>query len=402
MRHRLHIAMLFCAVLAATGTVCADRVELIDARTLTGRVVSLDAKDLVIELDGQKKSYLRDDVLAVVLSKPADLLNKAGQKVLLGRRNTRLAVSEVLGLSDEVFTLSTPLLGKVRAPMESVEDLLLTPANLAPEQLLRRCREQRLTPAERDMLVVSQEEGPWLSIEGVAQAIDRKSGKLTFKWNQADRKVDLGKIVVLRLARVDSPKGERIGTLVGSRGCRVGFTSLTMDKNTVRLRSAAWGEHELPRTSVASLQFETDKIARLTDLTPTKVREHGFFDAAFGRRVGKSVGGSPLKLGGKVYRDGLGLHSFASLTYDLGGDYRRFVCLAGIDDAVRPAGAASLQFFGDGNPLAKPTVLTGESDPEVIRLDIKGVETLRIEVGFGPDKLGVADHVNLVNPRLLR
>ena len=90
------------------------------------------------------------------------------------------------------------------------------------------------------------------------------------------------------------------------------------------------------------------------------------------------------------------------LTYTIDGKYSRFVTVAGIDDAVRPAGNAELVILGDGKVLGKAIQLTGKDKAQTVRVDITGVKVLTIRVGFGADGLDVADHVDLAAARLIK
>ena len=123
----------------------------------------------------------------------------------------------------------------------------------------------------------------------------------------------------------------------------------------------------------------------------------------FAHRVNQSVGGGPLVLDKKTYDVGLGLNSFSHLEYKLDGQYKTFVATAGIDDAVRPAGNATLTILGDGKELCKPMDLTGKDEhPVELRLDLSGVKVLTIQVDYGPDKVAVGDHVDIVGARLVK
>jgi hypothetical protein len=96
------------------------------------------------------------------------------------------------------------------------------------------------------------------------------------------------------------------------------------------------------------------------------------------------------------------MHSFCELLIPLGEKFSLLVATAGIDDAVRPYGDATITFLGDGRPLGKPIRLTGKTAPQPIRLKLEGVESLLIRVDFGEDNLGFADHVDLVAARLIK
>ena len=85
--------------------------------------------------------------------------------------------------------------------------------------------------------------------------------------------------------------------------------------------------------------------------------------------------------------------------------------VVGIDDAVRPGGDATLEFFADGKSLVVqgpagkltgPIRLRGADDPMPIRMDLTDAKSLTVRVGFGPDGLDVSDHVDLANARLIK
>ncbi|MCK4276659.1 MAG: NPCBM/NEW2 domain-containing protein, partial [Phycisphaerae bacterium] len=132
------------------------------------------------------------------------------------------------------------------------------------------------------------------------------------------------------------------------------------------------------------------------------VKQYGFFDEGFPYRVNRSVGGGPLRLGGRVYQTGLGLHSYAKLTYKLNGAYMAFVAVVGIDESVHPNGDARLIFLGDGKELIPKLRLTGKDKPQAVRMKLKGVRNFTIQVGFGADELDVSDHVNVAAARLIK
>ena len=156
------------------------------------------------------------------------------------------------------------------------------------------------------------------------------------------------------------------------------------------------------RDAVAKIVFSSDRVVALSSLRPAEVKEHGFLDRVFPYRVNRAVGGGVLRLGGQTYASGLGLHSFCELTWDLGGAYALLVATVGIDDAVRPGGNAELTFLGDGKPLCEPIRLTGKDAPRVVRLKLAKARRLTVRVGFGPDGLDVADHVNIAAARLIK
>jgi hypothetical protein len=75
----------------------------------------------------------------------------------------------------------------------------------------------------------------------------------------------------------------------------------------------------------------------LTTLKPRSVRT-GW--GQFG--VGKSAAGSPLTLGKEVFADGIGVHAPAEVVYDRKPEWKRFVAVVGIDEAIRKNDRSSL------------------------------------------------------------
>jgi hypothetical protein len=119
--------------------------------------------------------------------------------------------------------------------------------------------------------------------------------------------------------------------------------------------------------------------------------------------LGAAVGGGPLALGQCVYDKGLGMHSASRVSYELGGGYRWFEAVAGIDAGAGARGRARLRVLVDGrrNDVAAKEELHLDDGPVLVRIDVRGAQTLTIVTDFG--SLGdVRGHVNWCNARLVR
>ena len=215
------------------------------------------------------------------------------------------------------------------------------------------------------------------------------------------RKIARTSVTLIRLASVAAKTAPLKGALRGRRlprGLRVPD------------RPGRQGRTRLPRPGQAGRRDREgggravrQRPGRGPDRVEALGREGvGFFGTTFHYRVNRSVAGTPLRMGGQTYRTGLGMHSFCELLIPLGDKYSLLVATAGIDDAVRPNGDATITFFGDGRPLGKPIQVTGKNAPQPVRLKLNGVESLLIRVDFGQDGLDFADHVDLVAARLIK
>ena len=88
----------------------------------------------------------------------------------------------------------------------------------------------------------------------------------------------------------------------------------------------------------------------------------------------RSVAGNALKLTTGVFDKGLGMHSEARLTYDLGGGYEWFEATVGLDEATGRQGSAGIQVLIDGKALDLGSAgdLTPLKPPRSLRLKIAG------------------------------
>jgi len=257
-----------------------------------------------------------------------------------------------------------------------------------------------------DVLVLAKKGSDWLEVPGVLKDLGPR--EITFEWRGRTGTFKRDEVPAVRFAEVARKAPGRAATVVGRDGSAIGVASLALDADAAAVTIPGVGKRRIPRDRIALIRFASGRVVKLSSLKPAAVAEHGVF-ATFPHRLNESAGGGPIRLGGRTYEDGLGLHSFCELTYELDGAYGTFVAVAGIDDAVRPRGEALLTFLADGKALAGPLLLTGRPDrqrkgiPQTpVRLDVSGVKRLTIRVDFGPNGLDVGDHVDLAAARLIR
>ncbi len=386
-------------LLAGAAAGAGGRVETIDARILEGQVLSISAEQVVVKTGKGKQAPPLAEVLEITFADAADAMSTVAQRAVTTSLGDLLAVRD-LAFDGKSLQVTGSLLGRAELPMEVVRVLHLPATGQSPRDMADRLREMKLPAASGDRMIVSRKPKQPLAVDGVLEAVG--PDKITFRWKGSSRTIPRDSVPMISLAAVSTERPERRGVLLGRDGSRLGFSALTLQGKLISLDSAGVGKHQIPLDRVAAIRFASSSVVKLADLKPDAVKEHGYFDTTFHYRVNRSVAGRPLRLGGRTYRTGLGLHSFCELTYRLDGRYSTFVATAGIDDAVRPNGDAALSFLGDGKPLAKPFRLTGGDPPQAVRIDLTGVKTFVIRVEFGHDALGLSDHVDLAGARLIK
>lgn len=110
-------------------------------------------------------------------------------------------------------------------------------------------------------------------------------------------------------------------------------------------------------------------------------------------QVAESVGDHPLTLKGRVFAHGVGTHALAMLTVDLKGGATRFATFFGVDDETRGEGSVSLRVLVDGQARYESPVVKGGEAPILVKVDLRGAQTMRLEVLEGEN--GNQDHADL-------
>lgn len=130
---------------------------------------------------------------------------------------------------------------------------------------------------------------------------------------------------------------------------------------------------------LARVDFSKGKLSYLSDLDPTTVDESSTEDHVYHYARDKDLDGGQIRVAGVLYPKGLTLHSRTVLVYDVGGDYRAFRAVLGVDESVRTDSRVRVTVEGDGRELFKAEV--GRQDPpRPLTLDVQGVRLLRVTV----------------------
>lgn len=104
----------------------------------------------------------------------------------------------------------------------------------------------------------------------------------------------------------------------------------------------------------------------------------------------------------KNYDKGIRIHANGNLVYDLGEhNYDNFEVKVGVDMNVVQQNNSSITFkiVGDGKTLATTKVMKYDDNLQYIKVPVKGVKQLRLEVNDGGNGIGY-DHGTFVEPKL--
>lgn len=206
-------------------------------------------------------------------------------------------------------------------------------------------------------------------------------------------------------SRVKKPKGAyaRVTTADGSR---VGVSAVSSDGQTLAATTLTGAKLTLPLADVLAVDVVGGKAAYLSDLKPKAAKEEAFGAVAWAWGADRSVKGNPLRLktdrGEEVFAKGLGLHPKTTLTYDLGGKYKRFEAAVGLDAGTGRRGAVDVTVLVDGKPqkIDGLTGLTFAAGVRVLGVDVTKAKELTVVVDYGPNG-DVQDDVTFADARLV-
>ncbi|HVY62498.1 MAG TPA: NPCBM/NEW2 domain-containing protein, partial [Planctomycetota bacterium] len=385
-RARLAAASAVLALVAAASLAAPARADVV--RTLdgesAGEVASIegDGDALVVKTAGRAIPVA--EVKEVVFP-AAERETRPGPVRLFLTTGDELTGDVVAGDEDKV-SLRSASLGTLDVRLDLIRAVALT----SDEADLRRFRKEIVPSTEKGDLVVTRS---WTTQTGRLERIDARG--ISFDFPGGLGKVTLGaeKVIGARLeplgkppqpppglrARLDLADGSILfGKLRGYAG------------GVFTLDSALKAGLAVKSRDVRSLSFLGGRIVYLSDLEPTATDEHAKdISLVFKHREDASVMGNPLRLDGKTYRKGIGVHAYSKLAYDLDGRYARLHAVIGLDDEAREmrgaTGTIRFQVLVDGKPaLGEHGLALSTRDPaRPIDIDVAGAKTVELVADFG-------------------
>lgn len=186
-------------------------------------------------------------------------------------------------------------------------------------------------------------------------------------------------------------------------GTRLTAGRVALDERGLLAVDALFGaELRIPLSAIRSMRFLGGRAEYLSDLEAAEFRFTPFLKTRWPLGRDRNVLGGPLRLRGREYSKGLGMHSRSEVSYDIKGKYREFRATVGVDDTARGQGSVVFAIEVDGKRVYSSQPITGKSDPlSIPPVDVAGKKRLTLIVDFG--HLGdIRDHADWCNAVLIR
>ena len=324
------------------------------------------------------------------------------------------------GAKEDEVVIATRSLGEVRVRFGLLRALLGETSAERERELVARATGRQAQSDEVFLREGGSLVGSVTKIEPTGVTIDTDVDGGSAIGTQA---YDPEKVELVALGLLEDPpvpgKGLRVQLRLTDGSVLTGeLESLQGDK--IQLKHPLAGEggrtFSVPVLRTCELVVQNGAFVYLSDLDPEGVDqrfppEFSYSVQTWGWKRDRSVTGGPLRLGGRSYDKGLGVHSYAALTWRLDGGYRELKAVVGLDDSTRqmgddPAlGAVVFRVLLDGKPAKEyPNGLTARKvePPVELKVDLSGAQKLTLVADLDPTSLHVLGRADWADAHLIR
>ncbi|TWT61004.1 NPCBM/NEW2 domain protein [Rubinisphaera italica] len=386
-------------MLGLTRSVTLAQVEVtsLDGQTVVGELVSLDAKQLVLNAGDAVKVVALDRVMNITWQdhKPVNTTEEAGIQNLLLIDGSHLigrnAITDGLNV-----TFESASLGAMTVPLKNVKSLRFKTLNATTREQWNTLIQK---PYSDDRLVIQK--GEVLDfLAGVVTQYDTE--KVQFLYDGNEIPVRLAKVFGIIHPADMMPNQTATCSLKTTSGESLFVNQVSVSEGQMMVRTGPGEQVVLPLESIAQLDFSLGRIVYLSDMAPEGTEYTPFFDTVWEFQRDRTVDGSPLQIGKKKYSKGLWVHSKTTLTYRLAGEFSRLQATLGIDAAVAMAGHGNVDVVISADDEVLFTQNISARDSAIpLDLSLTGKRFLKITVDFGKG-LDIGDHLDIADARLIK
>lgn len=372
----------------------------------TGALKELDSQHMTVTLEGRTQQFTIADLQAVLFSNKSTAGSET-ERIQVQLLDGSVLASSQYTVADRVATVAVGD-RELKIPTRAVRSVRFD----ARAKALDGQWQESLAGQFAGDIVVLRRETSLDQLEGILHDITSDIVEFEFENETIPvKRTKLEGIVYLNSTTEPLPKVIcKVHTIGGTIWCA---NELRLDGDKLRVVTAGGIASELLLADLARLDFASGNVVYLSDKEPESVQWTPFVASGvaaerlarmFRPRRDRSFEGDALWLGAigseTRYSKGLCIHSRTLLTYRVGGEYRKFTAVAGIDSRLQGRGNVQLVIMGDNKTLFQKAI-SGADAPLMLDLDVQGVQRLKILVDFG-QSADIGDHLNLCDARLIK
>jgi hypothetical protein len=249
--------------------------------------------------------------------------------------------------------------------------------------------------ADRDQLIVKTDEAP-IILSGLLSKLSDTEG--IFDVDGAARTIAREKIMAIVLAQSPTPS-KATAKLLLADGSSLPGAPRSLKQNVLVWSVDQRREASIPLAQVAGIEFFSQRIVYLSDLSTIKAEESPLVTFPRPYRRDASANGTPLRLGNETFSKGLGAHAQSELTIDIPSGAETFFVAVGIDADAGLRGDCEVKIVVDSREALSQRIRASES-PRMVKVDVQRARRLTLIVEAGED-LDLGDAVDWADARFL-
>lgn len=350
---------------------------------------------LVVQGDHQAtpQTFATADVVEIVVDNPA--LAPQADAVRLELLGGDLLLGQVTGFADQRADFLTRTLGTLAVPLSRIRLLRTAAADSAQNR--RTLKELLAQPAGADdaLLLVNGD-----VLRGLIVAIDDQT--FTIETRQGVSGIPASRVAAAVVVPLDVPNGPtprvRIHTTDGQRLTATqfhwtGFSALAAVLEQTQLKIAG--------DRIDRLDLIGGRWVWITALDPISYQHTPALSLPWSWHADRNVVGSPIRVAGRQFDRGLGVHGQSSITFDLKGAYAEFVTYLGLDDDTGPYANVDVEIRVDGQLQFQQQNITPGTLHGPVRLNVLGAQRIKLSVLLGAN-VDLQDRFDWVEAALIR
>ena len=368
-----------------------------DINTLAGKKVSGTLEkitDSTITLKGADKAI--DTPVAQVL----DLFLRTGRTTPNAAKyiEVQLLDESLLRCNKVTFTVKDAQLeltsgSTVKVPLSAFVSIL---RDAQDENLKKQWAKLQNEKKRKDRIFILKD-GDLNPLEGALGSIDEAKQTIKFKIDASvEIEPQLEKVQGIQFVRTDLPTEASLCKVVDVDGNLLVAAKLSFDGKQVDVTTPFGQKVSLDPKMVARFDFNFGRLTYLSDLNEKMLDTPllGGFNPL--RKDTNLDGRDPIMLQEKKYDKGLSMYAGVDVEYNLGGKYKDFKALLGVDSRIAEEGQGKVTVTIYCDSEKRNTFEVSAKAPIPIAVNVKDAGTLRIVVS-GSNFTNYSGHATLAN-----
>jgi hypothetical protein len=367
-----------------------DLTTLTPGKSLSGTLATITDNDITFTVSGKKMGVQMSQALLLTLRPHRDV--PANPKYI----DVQLLDESVLRCTKMTFSAKEAELEltsgtAVKVPVASVLSFV---RDAGDDNIKKQWAAAQDDRRRQDRIFVLQE-GVLKGLPGVMGEIDEKKQTVKFKLDTGEIEPKLDKIAALQLVRTDLPAAQSLCKVIDVDGNVLVASKLAYSGGPLTVTTPFGAKVALDLSKVAKLDFNFGRLTYLSDLD-AKMSETAFLGGFNPVRKDANLDGNPIILQDKKYEKGLSMYAGVDLEYNLGGKYKDFKALLGVDTRIAEEGQGNVTvtIYCDGEKRSSFDVSVKAPTP--IAVNVKDVQKLKIVVR-GSNFTNFSGHAMLAN-----